>query len=114
MSNVLPNGYVEDKFDDGSFLDVVTETVRHKLASFKDLSDAYGAQLHKSLGDIGNIKVEDVPAPERLRVPSFTVPTVASVAMPTFTPPTWHVPTVPVAPALNGLLDDWKVTGGGR
>ena len=86
MSNVSNNGYVEDNFTDGSFLDVVTETVRHKLASFKDLSDLYGAQLNKSLGDIGNIKLDDVPAPERLSAPDFALPSVASTAMPTFTP----------------------------
>ncbi|ULJ66638.1 hypothetical protein [Wielerella bovis] len=105
MSNVSPSGYVEDNFEDGSFLDVVTETVRHKLASFKDLSDLYGAQLNKSLADIGNIKVDDVPVPERLNVPSFAMPTIAAAAMPTFTQPTWHAPNMPVAPVLDHLLN---------
>ena len=106
MSNVSNNGYVEDNFTDGSFLDVVTETVRHKLASFKDLSDLYGAQLNKSLGDIGNIKLDDVPAPERLSAPDFALPSVASAAMPTFTQPTWNAPTIPIAPMLDSLLSD--------
>lgn len=105
-SGVLPNGYAPDNFQDGSFVDVVTETVRHKLASFKDLSDLYGAQLNKSLGDIGNIKVDDVAAPERLSAPSFTAPRVVVGAMPQFTAPTWAVPNAPVAPVLDGLLND--------
>lgn len=97
---------VDDIFADGTLVDVVTETVRDKLADFHDLSTHYGAQLNKSLGDIGKIKVDEIAAPERLSAPTFDVPNVPFIPTPQFAAPNWGAPDMPVAPFLDNLLNN--------
>lgn len=94
-----------EHIDSGSFLGLVSDTVSTKLANFQALSDRYGAQLNASLAAIGNITVDDVPAPLRLNSPAERAPSVNVQPLPEFNPSPLAVPSMPSMPSLAALLD---------
>lgn len=91
-------------YADGSVMGESVEIVVKKLEELKALSDRYNAILANTLGDIGNIKIDDVPAPPSLPTPSITVPQLAIDEVPKYAQKGLALPTIPILHNLDGLL----------
>lgn len=92
-------------YADGSVMGEAVEVVTEQLKELKILSDHYNGELSKALADIGNIKMDSVPPPERLPLPAIDVPKIDIDDVPTFEPKGLDVPTMPVLHDLDGLLN---------
>lgn len=91
-------------YADGSVMGESVEIVVKKLEELKALSDRYNAILTNTLGNIGNIKIDDVPAPQSLPTPSVTVPKLIIDKLPKYTKKGLALPTMPILHSLDGLL----------
>lgn len=91
-------------YADGSVMGESVEIVTKKLAELKALSDRYNSILANTLGNIGNIKIDDVPPPPNLPTPSVTVPTLAIDEPPKYAQQALSLPTIPILHNLDGLL----------
>lgn len=91
-------------YADGSVMGESVEIVTKKLAELKALSDRYNSILANTLGNIGNIKIDDVPPPPNLPTPSVTVPTLAIDEPPKYAQQALALPTIPILHNLDGLL----------
>lgn len=91
-------------YADGSVMGESVEIVTKKLAELKALSDRYNSILANTLGNIGNIKIDDVPPPPNLPTPSVTVPTLAIDEPPKYAQQALSLPTIPILHDLDGLL----------
>ena len=91
-------------YADGSVMGEAVDVVTTKLKELKTLSDQYNATLSKALADIGNIKMDDVPAPTSIELPPIDVPTVDISDAPSYTEKALAVPDMPVLHNLDNLL----------
>lgn len=91
-------------YADGSVMGEAVDVVTTKLKELKTLSDQYNATLSKALADIGNIKMDDVPAPTPIELPPIDIPTVDISDAPSYTQKALAVPDMPVLHNLDNLL----------
>lgn len=91
-------------YADGSVMGEAVDVVTTKLKELKILSDQYNATLAKSLADIGNIKIDDVPAPTPIDLPPIDIPTVDISDAPSYVEKVLAVPDMPVLYDLDGIL----------
>lgn len=91
-------------YADGSVMGEAVDVVTTKIKELKILSDQYNATLTKSLADIGNIKLDDVPAPTTIDLPPIDFPTVDISDAPSYVEKVLAVPDMPVLYDLDGIL----------
>ena len=92
-----------------SMLGVVTSTVTDKLRDFKALSDRYNESLSGSLFRISDIRVDDVPPPQRLPVPDMPSLSFHGTPPPSFSPSSLSIPSAPVLADFGRLLDGLEI-----
>lgn len=91
-------------YADGSVMGEAVDVVTTKLKELKILSDQYNATLTKSLADIGNIKLDDVPAPTPIDLPPIDIPTVDISDAPSYSEKVLAVPDMPTLHNLDSIL----------
>ncbi|WP_044250186.1 hypothetical protein [Kingella negevensis] len=93
----------------GSIPDTVLTTVKDSFSDFEALSERYSSQLSSALQNIGNITIDDVPAPTRLNAPFAPVPSISGINLPRYTQQNLAIPALPTAPNLDKLLSDLDI-----
>ena len=91
-------------YADGSVMGEAVDVVTTKIKELKTLSDQYNTTLSKALADIGNIKIDDVPAPTPIDLPPIDIPTVDISDAPSYTEKALVVPNMPILHNLDGIL----------
>ncbi|MFG5779858.1 hypothetical protein ACFIQF_22590 [Comamonas sp. J-3] len=85
------------------------EEVKDKMQYFKGLAGEHLAALHGSMGQIADVRMVDVPAPELLEVPKLNPPAIRAGTMPTYTPTGLVMPNDPVLTSIGSLLSNLDV-----
>lgn len=92
-------------YADGSVMGESIKVVTAKLDQLQAMSNQYNSILAGTLADIGNIKIDEVPPPEKPPLPDINVPKINVGSPPTFSPKGLDVPTMPVLHNLDALLN---------
>lgn len=92
-----------------SILGQAVSTVTGKIDELNRMADQYSSQLNSALANIGQVKVDDVAAPQKLVVPETATPAVDLSDMPEFKAPTVKIPAIPDDINIDALLSDLDV-----
>lgn len=89
----------------GQAIDIVTD----QMKELDSISREYRRELSDSLRAIGDIKVDEVPAPDRPAVPEPAELNIDLADMPEFDPPALNIPSMPDGVDIDSLLDDLDI-----
>lgn len=90
-------------------LGVAIRTVEDKITSLDQLSNKYNSQLSMALGAIGNVKINDVVAPERLNAPAPQPPANNLGNLPAFERATLNIPALPDMKDIDAILGNLEL-----
>lgn len=91
-------------YADGSVMGEAVDVVTTKLKELKTLSDQYNTILASVLGNIGNIKMDEVPAPAKIALPKISPPKATIDEVPSYQHKELAVPDMPILHDLDGIL----------
>lgn len=91
-------------YANGSVMGESVRVVTEKLQQLQMMGENYNAILKGVLANIGNIKLDDVPAPDKLPLPDISVPSVKLSDTPKYNHQELAIPTIPTLHDLDSIL----------